>query len=140
MLALGIDQRAAIREGIEMTSEVGKIGWIDMTVENASEIRDFYVNVVGLQSDDVSMGDYSDYTMIPPSTDDPVAGICHARGGNADLPGGWLIYFIVADVDQSANACKDNGGSVLIEPRGLAGGRFCVIKDPNGAAAALYQP
>ena len=25
-------------------------------------------------------------------------------------------------------------------PRGLAGGRFCVIEDPGGSVAALYQP
>jgi predicted enzyme related to lactoylglutathione lyase len=34
----------------------------------------------------------------------------------------------------------DKGGKVVVEPRGLAGGRFCVIEDPNGATAALYQP
>lgn len=55
-----------------MTDDIGKIGWIDMTVANASEVRDFYATVV--------------------------------------------------------------------EPRGLAGGRFCVIEDPGGATAALYQP
>jgi predicted enzyme related to lactoylglutathione lyase len=32
------------------------------------------------------------------------------------------------------------GGKVIGEPRRLAGGRFCVIEDPNGATAALYQP
>ena len=69
-----------------------------------------------------------------------VAGVCHARGENADLPPGWLIYITVADVDDSIAACRENGGKVLLEPRGLAGGRFCVIQDPGGATAALYQP
>jgi len=52
---------------------------------------------------------------------------------------GW-IDMTVADVDVSAATCLDNGGKVIVEPRGLAGGRFCVIEDPNGATAALYQP
>lgn len=119
--------------------EIGKIGWIDMTVDDAGSVRDFYKSVVGWGSEDVSMGDYADYSMTLPQSGEAVTGICHARGGNAGLPGGWLIYITVADVDASAAACLANGGEVLVEPRGLAGGRFCVIKDPAGAAAALYQ-
>lgn len=122
------------------TAEVGKIGWIDMTVANAPELKEFYCKVVGFEAADVSMGDYSDYMMNMPASGEAVAGVCHARGGNSDLPGGWLIYFVVADVEASAAACTANGGELLFEPRALAGGRFCVIRDPNGATAALYQP
>ncbi|MDH3620331.1 MAG: VOC family protein [Gammaproteobacteria bacterium] len=121
-------------------SQVGRIGWIDMTVDDADGLRDFYKNVVGWGVEDVSMGDYSDYSMTQPESGEAVSGICHARGGNADLPGGWLIYITVADVDASEAACTANGGEVLVAPKGLAGGRFCVIRDPSGATAALYQP
>lgn len=123
-----------------MVDGVGKIGWIDMTTENATGLRDFYATVVGLKPEDVDMGGYSDYNMTMPESGEPVAGICHARGSNADLPPGWLIYFVVADVEASAKACANNGGKLLFEPRGLAGGRFCVIEDPSGSVAALYQP
>ena len=123
-----------------MTNEIGKIGWIDISVEDAQGLRDFYAEVVGLNVEGVSMGDYEDYSMLMPGSGDAVCGICHARGSNAELAGGWLIYFIVEDVDSSAAASVDRGGKVLVEPRGLAGGRFCVIEDPSGARAALYQP
>ena len=123
-----------------MSDDVGKIGWIDMTVENAEEVRDFYEAVVGLKAEAVSMGDYSDFNMTMPASGEPVCGVCHARGSNAELPSGWLVYFIVADVEASASACEAKGGKVLIPPRSLAGGRFCVIEDPGGATAALYQP
>lgn len=118
----------------------GKIGWIDMTVDDAPRVREFYEAVVGWQSEEVSMGEYADYSMIMPETGECVSGICHARGSNADLPSGWLIYITVADVDASARTCREHGGKLLVEPRGLAGGRFCVIEDPGGAVAALYQP
>lgn len=118
---------------------VGKIGWIDMTVDDASGVRDFYAKVAGWDFQEVSMGEYADYTMLS-AGGDAVAGICHARGGNAELPGGWLIYIVVEDVDASAAACSANGGEIVVAPRGLAGGRFCVIRDPAGATTALYQP
>lgn len=120
-------------------SEVGKIGWIDTTVDDAGGLRDFYAAVVGWHTEDVSMGDYADYVMKTPSGD-AVAGVCHARGSNAELPPGWLIYITVADVDASAGRCRELGGKVIVEPRGLAGGRFCVVEDPAGAIAALFQP
>ena len=122
-----------------MSDSTGKIGWIDMSVDNADEVRDFYKAVVGWGHEDVSMGDYADYSMTTPGGD-AVSGICHARGSNAELPGGWLIYITVADVDASAAACAEHGGEVIVPVRGLAGGRFCVIRDPSGAVAALYQP
>lgn len=121
-------------------SEVGKIGWIDMTVEDAPQVRDFYKAVVGWETEDVDMGDYSDYVMKAPSSGQGVSGVCHARGSNADLPSGWLIYIVVADVAASAAACTANGGKIVVEPRGLAGGQFCVIEDPGGSVAGLYQP
>ena len=123
-----------------MSAQTGKIGWIDITVDDASGLRDFYADVVGLVPDAVSMGEYDDFTMTMPASGEPVCGICHARGSNGNLPGGWLVYFVVDDVDASAAACSANGGKILVEPRGLAGGRFCVIEDPSGATAALYQP
>ena len=121
-------------------TEVGKIGWIDMTVDDANGVRDFYKTVVGWGSESVSMGEYSDYAMTMPSSDEAVSGICHARGSNADLPSGWLIYIVVEDVEASAAACTENGGAVIVPMKELAGGRFCVIRDPAGSAAALYQP
>ena len=121
-----------------MSETTGKIGWIDMSVDDAERIRDFYKAVVGWGSEEVSMGDYADYSMTA-SDGQAVSGICHARGSNADLNGGWLIYITVADVEASAAACEANGGEVIVPVRGLAGGRFCVIRDPSGATAALYQ-
>lgn len=122
-----------------MSEQTGKIGWIDITVADAGGLRDFYADVVGLLPDPVSMGDYDDFNMTMPASGDAVCGICHARGGNADIPGGWLVYFIVDDVEASAAACTAKGGKIVVEPRGLSGGRFCVIEDPSGATAALYQ-
>ncbi len=78
--------------------EVGKIGWIDMTVADAPAVRDFYQAVVGWETDEVDMGSYSDYVMKMPATGDSVSGVCHARGS------------------------------------------FCVVEDPGGSVAGLYQP
>ncbi len=121
-------------------AETGRISWIDITVDDAEGLRDFYAKVVGWEAEGVSMGEYSDFNMKTPGGGVPAAGICHALGSNADLPSQWLIYIVVSDLAESVAACSDNGGKLVVQPRPLSGGSFCVIEDPSGAVAALYQP
>ena len=121
--------------------EIGSIGWIDLTVENAEEVRDFYAAVAGWKPEAVDMGEYSDFNMTAPGSGKPMAGVCHARGGNADLPPHWMIYITVEDADIAAARCVELGGKVIIGPKDMAGhGRYCVVEDPAGAASALFAP
>jgi hypothetical protein len=60
-------------------NEVGRIGLIDLTTDDAPAIRDFYKAVVGWDSVDVDMEGHDDYMMTVPATGDAVSGICHAR-------------------------------------------------------------
>jgi len=124
--------------GEDAGKRMGVISWTDLTVKNAGELRDFYGKVAGWSSSPVSMGEYEDYSMVA-AGGDTVAGICHARGSNANLPPQWLIYITVADVDESAKKCTEMGGKVIEGPRAMGGGRFCVIRDPAGAVAALFS-
>jgi predicted enzyme related to lactoylglutathione lyase len=119
---------------------IGTVGWRDLTVENAEEVRDFYKSVIGWESSDVEMDGYSDFSMILPESGEAIAGVCHARGPNRDIPPQWLLYFVVEDVDRSAATCESLGGRILVGPKGIGDGRFCVIEDPAGAVCALYNP
>jgi predicted enzyme related to lactoylglutathione lyase len=120
--------------------ETGTIGWTDLTVDDADSLRDFYARVVGWSPKAVAMGTYSDYNMVAPQSDQPAAGICHRRGTNADLPAQRLIYITVADLNTSMARCRELGGRVIAGRRDMDGlGRYCVIEDPAGAVAALFE-
>jgi predicted enzyme related to lactoylglutathione lyase len=113
--------------------------WHDLTVEDGEGVRRFYESVIGWTSQPVDMGGYEDFNMQPPGADAPAAGICHARGGNADLPPQWLVYFTVAHLDSSLAQVETKGGKVLKGPVDLgAMGRYAVISDPAGAICALF--
>ena len=121
-------------------AEIGTIGWTDLTIANAKEIRNFYSKVVGWKPQPLSMGQYDDYVMNTPETETSIAGICHARGDNSELPAQWLIYITVANIDDSIASCKKLGGKILIEAKNYAGmGMYCVIQDPAGAVCALFE-
>lgn len=115
----------------------GMIAWHDLTVENADQVRDFYQAVAGWQPEEVSMGDYADYSMK--AGDTVVAGVCHAKGPNVGLPPQWLIYITVEDLDATIAAAKAHGGELLGEIREMGENRFAVIRDPGGAVAGYYQ-
>lgn len=120
---------------------IGKIGWVDITVADAEVLRDFYAGVVGWRTEAVDMGEYSDFNMIDPASGEANAGVCHARGGNADLPPSWIVYFEVEDLQASIAACEAGGGELINGPRSAgSAGSYAVIRDPAGAVCALVQP
>ena len=117
----------------------GQICWTDLTVENAEKTKNFYAAVVGWEASDHDMGEYCDFEMKSAHSDAPVAGICHARGMNKGMPPQWLIYILVEDLDQSIARCTELGGEVIVGPKDMGSDRYCVIKDPAGAVAGLFQ-
>lgn len=121
------------------TPRVGTIAWTDLTVPEATTVRESYAKVVGWHHEPVAMGGYDDFNMLARPDGERVAGVCHARGSNADLPPMWLNYIVVADLDESMKACRDLGGSVIAGPKHMDDtSRYCVIRDPAGAVVALF--
>lgn len=122
-------------------ASTGFIAWVDMTVPNASDTRDFYREVIGWSAEDVAMKDagetYADYNMIG-GDGKPAAGICHARGVNADLPPVWMIYLPVGDLAESLRRVETEGGEVIKVLRG-ADERlvYAAVRDPLGVCFAL---
>ena len=133
------DEQHGEETAAKKPSNVGRIEWMDLTIVDAPRVKDFYCAVVGWNSSEVDMGSYSDFNINLPGTHDTVAGVCHARGSNANLPSQWLIYVRVADVKDSAARCEKLGGKVLEGPRRMGGSYFCVVQDPAGAVLALMS-
>ncbi|HEY2431844.1 MAG TPA: VOC family protein [Vicinamibacterales bacterium] len=121
------------------TPRPGSVTWLDLTVEDADRIGEFYRAVTGWARHVLPMGEYHDYVMKDADGQE-VAGVCHARGGNTTLPAQWLVYITVEDLDHSMAECQRLGGAVLMPPRSYGGGRYCVIQDPAAAVCALCQP
>jgi predicted enzyme related to lactoylglutathione lyase len=118
----------------------GVIGWHDLTVPNATEVKDFYVAVLGAKVQETSMGTYSDYT-LENDAGESIGGVCHATGKNSGLPAQWLMYVTVPDIDASLKQVKAKGGKVVKDKWSMGSyGDFAIIQDPAGASMALCQP
>jgi uncharacterized protein len=115
----------------------GQIVWQDLTVKNAEQVKDFYSQVIGWKTDPHNMGEYNDYNVNLTESDETIAGICNARGTNANVPSQWLLYVWVEDFQASVTKCIELDGKILDGPRKMGGNNFCVIQDPAGACIAL---
>lgn len=120
---------------------VGRIAWLDLTVPDASATRDFYRQVVGWSVQDVQMEEtgepYADYNMLAVDGN-PAAGICHARGMNADLPPVWMLYLPVGDLAESLRRVEQEGGKVIKTIQGEDGTyAYAAVQDPVGVYFAL---
>ena len=121
--------------------EGGRIAWLDLTVAHATETLAFYQDVVGWSAEEVHMedaaGQYADYALCTPDGT-AVAGVCHARGVNANLPPVWLICLPVGDLSESLSRARREGGELVDARKGSAGDyTYAVVRDPVGACLAL---
>ncbi len=120
--------------------KVGTVGWIDLVVDDAEGVRDFYADVVGWEPESVGVGDYDDFNMKTPGDGKPTAGVCHRRGLNQGIPSAWMIYITVADLNHAVQRVRALGGEVVHGPTDLGtDGRYTMIRDPAGAVCALFQ-
>lgn len=111
---------------------VGNMISVENTSDNADQIRDFYVNVLGWHVHPISMGDYDDFMMLG-SEDQPVAGICFRRGPNNDIPAGWIPCFRVENVNAAIAAGIAQGGKQIGDTREFGEtSSYAVIQDVNG--------
>lgn len=120
---------------------IGSIVSTDLTGPHAAELKEFYQQVIGWESEDLSMndesGEYADYVMKD-TEGNWVGGVCHSRGSNKDLPPQWIVYINVADVAESIKKCKELGGKILKESKNSEGlFQYALLEDPFGAVLAV---
>jgi uncharacterized protein len=120
---------------------MGRIAWIDLTVDDAPAARDFYQQVIGWAVREREMEEegepYVDYVMLG-GDGSPAAGISHARGANAGVPSRWMLHLPVADLAESLRRVREEGGRVVRTLHGEDGAvMYAAVQDPVGIRLAL---
>ena len=113
---------------------------MDLTVENAGHVSEFYSKVAGWQAAPVPVDDYEDFC-VGPSAENVVAGICHAKGANADIPPSWMIYINVDDARATWERAVAAGYKSVMEPERLERWPVVVgfVLDPDGYLVEIIQ-
>ena len=118
----------------------GAFSWSELITPDISAAKAFYAQLFGWTLEDMPMEGMT-YTVIK-AGDSEVGGMMATPPGEEGSPPMWGTYVTVDDVDGVAQKAKQLGATVVVEPRDIPEvGRFCVIRDPQGAfiSAITYQ-
>jgi predicted enzyme related to lactoylglutathione lyase len=115
----------------------GAFSWCELMTTDPAAATRFYTQLLGWETEDMAAEGMT-YTVVK-AGGEAIGGIMGTPPGCApDMPSSWGAYVTVADVDQSSKRAEELGATVLMPPREIPGvGRFCVIRDPQGATLSL---
>lgn len=105
--------------------------WVDLGVDDIPAATAFYGTVLGWTFErmgpaSVALRDGHAAAAIVPR---------HDRS-----PSGWNLSLASDDVDATAAAIRDAGGTVALDPGDVPGaGRLCIAADPSGAPFSVWQ-
>ncbi|MFI9326716.1 VOC family protein [Kitasatospora sp. NPDC052868] len=120
--------------GTEVLNAPGALGWVELLTRDAAGATAFYPAVLGW-----TVNPSESYTQWGLAGLDFGGMLVMDERFPPQVPPHWLPYFAVADVDVSVFRAGNLGADVLMPPVSMAGGRrVAVLRDPVGAAFALY--
>lgn len=121
--------------GAALVNRPNTVIWNELQTRDISSTRAFYQHVFGW-TDAIDQGGYVTFKNLERMQCGAMA-IDESWG---EVPGNWMVYFMVDDVDAAARRVVELGGTVLNGPF-QAGevGRMLVVQDPQGAAFSLIK-
>lgn len=125
-------------KGAQLVDEPGAFTWTELSTRDTAAAEAFYTTAFGWTAETSSMGDvaYTEYKL----GDTSVAGMM-APGPDVppQVPAYWMPYFAVTDPDKTAAEAAALGAATLAPPMDFPGGRFAVLRDPQGATFGVLR-
>jgi uncharacterized protein len=126
--------------GFGFVGEPGAPSWFELQTREYEPSLAFYRAVFGWQTR--VEGDSPEFRYSTVDVDEAqYAGVMDASGFLPEgVPGGWTVYFEVADADHSVSEVVALGGEVVMAAEDTPYGRIATVADPTGAVFRLGQP
>lgn len=126
-------------KGLGVFGEPGALVWVELATRDTDAAKKFYTSLFGWttkQNQDSTM-EYTEWHI----GERGIGGMFKIRPDMGDFPPCWLPYFMVDDVDASAQKATSLGGKVQTAPADIPNvGRFATVSDPQGAMFYLFKP
>jgi predicted enzyme related to lactoylglutathione lyase len=126
--------------GVFPTNAPNTFGWAELNSRGIEKAIPFYEAVFGWTAKTSEMGEGA-----PPYTEFQLEGQSVAGGMEmnpmvpAEVPSYWMVYFTVDDVDKSFKDAADAGGQEMMAPQDFPGGRFAIVRDPQGGVFGVLK-
>jgi len=126
--------------GAQVTGRPNSLGWCELNSRDIGAARAFYRRVFGWGERESplggSLGSYIEFQVDGRSV---CGGMAMPPAVPAEVPSHWMVYFQAGDVEASFARAKGLGAAVVTEPMEYPGGRFAILRDPQGAVFGLMS-
>ncbi len=123
--------------GAQVTDEPGSMTWYELYSPDARKARDFYTALLGATADPMPGG--LEYYVLKHG-EKMLGGIMQIDPAWGNLHPQWVIYFSVANTEETVATIVKHGGKVLGPIDDSPYGRFAAVTDPSGATFKVIQP
>lgn len=125
--------------GVGITGVDGTVCWADLSTADVDKGKAFYSDLFNWKIE-AGQHDPSGYLHII-NGDQFIGGIPPSQYRDPNVPPHWLLYFATSDCAASLDKAKDLGATVLLPLQEIPNvGTMAILKDPQGAVFALFQP
>jgi uncharacterized protein len=119
--------------GAGLVNAPGALAWNDVVTPDVAGSTAFYTSLFGWEVEEIAPGEYWS-----------ISNGGRRNGGIVPMiPEGhptWNLYFGVEDVDAAITAAEEGGGGKVMGPMDVAnGGRFAILRDPQGAVFSVVS-
>jgi len=128
--------------GAGVVNEPNSYAWNELLSSDVETAKAFYTEVFGWEYESMEMGPAGTYYVIKGGESKGLGGLMTRPPQlPAASPDGWLVYFIVSDIDAATATTTGKGGTAIYGPADLPGvGRIATLTDPQGGVFSLLQP
>ena len=124
--------------GAGRVNDPGCLTWNDLVTRDIQAARTFYEGLFGWQTEPIEENGQVVYVTIK-NRDRINGGMMPMTPQHGDAPPHWLPYFTATSCDEAVSRLNELGGTTLAGPMEMGAGRIAVIRDPQGAAFALFE-
>ena len=124
--------------GASRVNDPGSLTWNELNTRDYATAIPFYTGLFGWSAE--PMEDDGKVTYVTLKNGDRLNGGIMVHGPEVgEMPSFWMPYFTVESTDDAVAKVNELGGVTLNGPMDLPNGRIAVVRDPQGAAFAVFQ-
>ena len=118
----------------------GAYGWAELNARGRDAVLPFYQKVFGWTTRERPMAEGQPPYVEIRLGDASVAGAWEMSPAiPPEVPSYWMVYFNVADVDDTVARAVASGATMMVPAQDFPGGRFAIVSDPQGAMFGLLM-
>jgi predicted enzyme related to lactoylglutathione lyase len=129
----------AVMKGAELVNTPNSLSWTELHTRDMPKAKQFYAKVFPWAVKSNAMPGGGEYTEFQVNGRSIAGGMPMGNEMPANVPPHWLVYFTVANTDDTVKRAQELGGKVMAPAQDIPQGRFAVLVDPWGAAFGVIQ-